>query len=63
MPGSQLPPILTVSHIKDYLKISYNEAKEIFELCSHIVISIGASQRILKGDFLKWIESNPKIKH
>ena len=61
-----LPEILTAQHISDYLGISRYSVYELFKKSSkHGWIpnfSIGASKRVEKKDFIKWIEARKSEK-
>lgn len=57
---NELPDILTAQHIADYLTISRRRVYELFQLSpDHGGIpnfEIGASKRVVKEDFVQWIE-------
>ena len=57
---NELPDILTAQHIADYLTISRRRVYELFQISpEHGGIpnfEIGASKRVVKEDFMRWIE-------
>ena len=59
-----LPEILTAKEISDYLKISRRRVYELFLLKPEFGgipnIAIGASKRVRKKDFIRWIEMKLK---
>ena len=61
-----LPEILTAKLIATYLGVSRRRVYELFQLNpKHGGIpnfEIGASKRVDKQDFIKWIEDRKKIK-
>ena len=58
---NDLPEILTALHIANYLKISRRRVYELFQLKPNYGgipnFDIGASKRVEKKDFIKWIEA------
>lgn len=56
-----LPDILTAQNIADYLIISRRRVYELFQLKPEFGgipnFDIGMSKRVVKQDFLNWIES------
>ncbi|WP_050613284.1 helix-turn-helix domain-containing protein [Bacillus testis] len=52
-----LPQMLTAGDIQHFLKISKGKAYELFKEEGFPTIVIGKNKRVLKDDFLKWIES------
>jgi hypothetical protein len=61
-----LPEILTAQHISDYLCISRRRVYELFQLKPSAGgipnFDIGASKRVEKQDFIKWIEARKQEK-
>lgn len=55
----QLPEILTAAHIAKYLQISRRRVYELFQLKEDAgglkVFKIGASIRVKKEDFIRWL--------
>jgi len=62
----QLPEILTAKHIAEYLKISRRRVYELFQLNPEYGgipnFEIGASKRVEKDDFIKWISEQKSRK-
>ncbi|AOH54444.1 DNA-binding protein [Peribacillus muralis] len=52
----ELPPVLTAKDIQIFLSVSKGKAYEIFKLKDFPTLVIGGSKRVLKDDFLNWIE-------
>lgn len=63
---NELPEILTAKNISSFLGISRRRVYELFQLHpEHGGIEnfeIGISKRVLKKDFIKWIENQKKKK-
>ena len=61
-----MPEILTAQDIADYLKISRRRVYELFQLSPDIGgipnFEIGLSKRVMKEDFLGWLEQRKKEK-
>jgi hypothetical protein len=66
MKFDKLPDILTAQNIADYLIISRRRTYELFQLKpEHGGIpnfDIGFSKRVVKDDFLRWIETQKERK-
>ncbi|TFB13674.1 DNA-binding protein [Filobacillus milosensis] len=62
-----LPDTLTANHISQFLQISRRRVYELFQI--HVEeggipnFEIGASKRVTKKDFKKWISSRMKEKN
>jgi hypothetical protein len=56
----QLPDILSAQHIANYLQISRRRVYELFQMTEAAGgirnFDIGASKRVDKQDFIRWIE-------
>jgi len=56
----ELPEIITAQHIANFLKISRRRVYELFQITPTVGgipnFEIGISKRVVKGDFLQWIE-------
>lgn len=66
IPLSELPEVLTAQNIADYLVISRRRVYELFQLKPSAGgipnFDIGASKRVEKKDFIKWIEARKSEK-
>jgi excisionase family DNA binding protein len=51
-----LPNVLKASDISKFLNISSRFAYEIMERSDFPIIRIGRSKRVMREDFLKWLE-------
>lgn len=62
----ELPEVLTAQNIADYLVISRRRVYELFQLKQTAGgipnFDIGASKRVEKKDFIKWIEDRKSEK-
>lgn len=56
----ELPHVLTARDIQSFLCVSKGKAYEIFKLKDFPTLSIGGSKRVLKEDFLKWVEQQKR---
>ncbi len=61
-----LPEVLTAQHISDYVGICRRRVYELFQLSPAAGgipnFEIGLSRRVVKHDFLDWIESRKREK-
>lgn len=57
----ELPDILTAQNISDYLGISRRRVYELLQLSEELggirCLELGASKRVEKEDFFRWIEA------
>ncbi|CAH0187462.1 MULTISPECIES: helix-turn-helix domain-containing protein [Peribacillus] len=51
-----LPQVLTAKDIQSFLCVSKGKAYEIFKQKDFPTLVIGGTKRVLKDDFLNWIE-------
>jgi hypothetical protein len=62
----QLPDILSAQHIANYLQISRRRVYELFQMTEAAGgirnFDIGASKRVDKQDFIRWIEARKEEK-
>jgi hypothetical protein len=58
---TEMPEILTAQHIADYLSISRGKVYELFKINESaggiVNFDIGASKRVKKASFIRWIEA------
>jgi predicted DNA-binding transcriptional regulator AlpA len=63
---AELPEIITAQQISDYLGISRRRVYELFETLPKAGgipnFDIGYSKRVVKADFIKWIEERKQAK-
>lgn len=57
-----LPDMLSVKHVQEYLNISKSTVYRIFKDKSFPSVTIGGVKRIKKDDFLNWLESQKEAK-
>lgn len=62
----ELPDILTAQHIAKYLQISRQTVYELLQLNTDFGgiphFNIGISKRVVKADFVHWIEKKRNVK-
>lgn len=62
----QLPDVLTAQHIASFLQISRRRVYELFQLNEEAGgirnFDIGASKRVDKQDFIRWVEARKEEK-
>jgi excisionase family DNA binding protein len=51
-----LPPILTMRHVKDYLRISRDMTYRLPHISGFPVVRLGRAIRVPREAFLRWIE-------
>lgn len=60
-----MPEVITVKHIAEYLSISRRRTYELLQLNAEQggipFFEVGKSKRVMKVDFIKWIEEQ-KVK-
>lgn len=56
----ELPHVLTAKDIQSFLSVSKGKAYEIFKLKDFPTLIIGGSKRVLKEDFLIWVEQQKR---
>ncbi|PGR96903.1 DNA-binding protein [Priestia megaterium] len=65
MSEQTLPQMLTAQHIAKYLGISRRRVYELLQLSEEVggikCFQIGASKRVDKEDFFKWIEKKKEV--
>lgn len=63
---SELPEMLTAKHIAEYLGISRRRVYELFQLKPKFGgipnLDIGFSKRVVKEDFINWLEKKKREK-
>ncbi|MGE1101290.1 helix-turn-helix domain-containing protein [Peribacillus simplex] len=57
---SQLPELLTVEHLADYLNVSERTADEYMGSSDFPLIRLKRSKRVFREDFLDWLQSKKK---
>lgn len=66
MTREEMPEILTAKHIADYLHLSRRRVYELFQLKPEYggipCLKIGASKRVVKDDFFKWVSEQAQRK-
>ncbi|MCK6203974.1 helix-turn-helix domain-containing protein [Bacillus infantis] len=54
---NQLPEVLKAADISRFLQVSPRYAYEIMERKDFPLLRVGRAKRVMKDDFLKWIEA------
>ncbi|MED3575785.1 helix-turn-helix domain-containing protein [Cytobacillus praedii] len=57
----ELPSVLKAKDISQFLNVSIRFAYEIMEHTDFPTIRIGRSKRVMKQDFLNWIDKQKKV--
>ncbi|CAH0137594.1 hypothetical protein SRABI96_00396 [Peribacillus sp. Bi96] len=57
---SQLPELLTVEHVADYLNVSERTADEYMGNPDFPLIRLKRSKRVFRDDFFDWVQSKKK---